>query len=234
MEIVKTNTQAGYSFYLDGWRLPVTPGKLTTKVKGKNKTYDLADGGEYNVLNDAGLSEFEFDMLLPMHDNYPFAFYPDGLAMPDTYLLRLGKIISDKKPVAFDIIRIRYGTVGRAMTAKLLYNQSLRVSLESYTIKEDAASGPDITVSVKLKSYADYGTKNVRVLGDGSVATAETARETSNAPAVPKTYTVKSVDTLWSIAKYYTGDGSRYTELKAANNCTGSSIEIGQELVLPW
>lgn len=234
MEIVKTNTQAGYSFYLDDWRLPVTPGKLTTKVKGKNKTYDLADGGEYNVLNDAGLSEFEFDILLPMQDNYPFAFYPDGFAMPDTYLLRLGKIMSDKKPVTLDIVRVMYSMAGRTMTAKMLYNQYLRVSLESYTIKEDAASGPDITVSVKLKLYADYGTKIVRVLGDGSVAAAETARETSNAPTVPKTYTVKSGDTLWSIAKYYTGVGSRYTELKAANNLTGSSISVGQELILPW
>lgn len=234
MEVVKTNTQAGYSFYLDGWRLPVTPGKLTTKVKGKNKTYDLVDGGEYNVLHGVGLSEFEFDMLLPMQDGYPFAFYPSGFELPDMYLRRLGKIASEKKPVAFDIVRVRYGTAGRAMTAKLLYNQSLRVSLESYTIKEDAAVGEDITVSVKLKAYTNYGTKIVRILGDGGTAVVETARETSNAPPSPKTYTVKDGDTLWGIAKYYTGDGARYTEIKAANHLTKTAVAVGQELILPW
>lgn len=48
-----------------------------------------------------------------------------------------------------------------------------------------------------------------------------------------RTYTVKSGDSLWSIAAKQLGDGSRYTEIKALNNLKSDTIHPGQVLKIP-
>lgn len=56
-------------------------------------------------------------------------------------------------------------------------------------------------------------------------------------PPTPKTYTVKSGDSLWSIAQRYLGNGSRYTEIHVENKpplgSNPSLIYPGQVLKLP-
>ena len=39
-----------YSFYFGSLLLPVTPQKLTTKIKGNNKTLTLVNEGDINFL----------------------------------------------------------------------------------------------------------------------------------------------------------------------------------------
>ncbi|WP_237775059.1 hypothetical protein [Clostridioides difficile] len=39
-----------YDFYLDGVQLPIAPGKLEIKITNKNKTVDLINTGEVNIL----------------------------------------------------------------------------------------------------------------------------------------------------------------------------------------
>ncbi len=39
-----------YDFYLDGVQLPIPPPKLEVKVTNKNKTVDLINTGEVNIL----------------------------------------------------------------------------------------------------------------------------------------------------------------------------------------
>ena len=48
-------------------------------------------------------------------------------------------------------------------------------------------------------------------------------------------YTVKSGDTLWALAKFYYGDGSKYSLISSANpNITNPNlIYPGQVLVIP-
>lgn len=48
-----------------------------------------------------------------------------------------------------------------------------------------------------------------------------------------KMYTVKSGDTLWAIAQRELGNGSRWTEIKKANNLTSDLIRPGQVLRIP-
>lgn len=48
-----------------------------------------------------------------------------------------------------------------------------------------------------------------------------------------KTYTVKSGDSLWSVAKKTLGDGSKWTKIKEANNLKSNTIYSGQVLVIP-
>ena len=44
-----------YDFYLDGVQLPIPPPKLEIKVTNKNKTVDLINTGEVNILKKEGL-----------------------------------------------------------------------------------------------------------------------------------------------------------------------------------
>ena len=45
-----------YEFYMDGVRLPVTPSALTIKISNQNKTINLINEGQVNVLKTPGLS----------------------------------------------------------------------------------------------------------------------------------------------------------------------------------
>ena len=46
-----------YTMYLNGVQMPVTPSKLTVKIKGQNKTLNLVNEGEINFLRSPGLTE---------------------------------------------------------------------------------------------------------------------------------------------------------------------------------
>ena len=65
-----------YEFYMDGVRLPVTPSALTIKISNQNKTINLINEGQVNVLKTPGLSKISFSALLPNRE-YPFACYPN-------------------------------------------------------------------------------------------------------------------------------------------------------------
>lgn len=52
-------------------------------------------------------------------------------------------------------------------------------------------------------------------------------------PKPQRTYTVKSGDTLWGIAKKELGSGARYTEIVQLNGLKTTTIYSGQKLKLP-
>ena len=66
-----------YEFYMDGVRLPVTPSALTIKINNQNKTINLINEGQRNIIKTPGLSKYSFNALLPNRE-YPFACYPNG------------------------------------------------------------------------------------------------------------------------------------------------------------
>lgn len=144
-----------YSVFLDGWQFPVTPSKLNVAIKGKNKTLTLVNDGEINFLKTPGLTEIEsFDASFPMLAAYPFAVYPNGFKPPDYFLGKLESLMTNKKPAQFIVSRI-------SPAGKLLFSTNMQVSVESYTIKESATDGLDVTVSIKLKQYKSFSTKTV-------------------------------------------------------------------------
>jgi nucleoid-associated protein YgaU len=208
--------------------LPISPEKLTLKVKNQNKTMTLINEGEINLLKDAGLTEFEFDVLIPVVQ-YPFAIYDDGFKSPAYFTDYFEKLKTEKKPFQF--------IVNREMpNGKLLFDTNITVSMESYTIKEQAKDGFDLMVSIKLKQYKHYGTKIVKVINN--TANVTTSRATTNSPAPKKetTYTVKKGDCLWNIAKKFYGNGSKYTKIYEANKDkikNGNLIYPNQILIIP-
>lgn len=218
-----------YIMYLGGVTLPITPSKLQMKIKNQNKTINLINDGEVNILKSAGLTEITFDVIIP-HVKYPFAVYSNGFKDVSFYLNKFEKLKTDKKPFQFICSRT-------SSSGKPLFDTNIKVSLEDYKIEEDAGEGQDLKVTILLKQYKDYGTKlvNIVIKQTKPVATVQASRPAETAPAL-KTYTVKSGDCLWNIAKRYLGNGSRYTEIYNLNKNkikNPNLIYPGQVLTLP-
>lgn len=218
-----------YSFFIDGMELPIAPQKLTVKIKGNNKTLTLINEGDINFLRAPGLTEITFDAVLPMLGQYSFA---NGYRRPDSYLNKLESLMTGKEPFRFLVSRV-------SPSGRLLYDTNMKVSLENYTVTEDATKGPDVTVSITFKQYISYSTKTVTVVKakpeKKPVVQQKKKRETSSAPKV-KTYTVKSGDCLWNIAKKYYGNGAQYTKIYNANKGkikNPNLIYPGQVLTIP-
>lgn len=109
-----------YYFYVDGVLLPVTPGSMKTKINNRNKTVDLASGGEINILKAPGLTEISFECLLPSVE-YSFARYENGFKGPDYYLGKFEQLKSQKKAFTFLVIR--------SISAQTLLQHSARLSV---------------------------------------------------------------------------------------------------------
>ena len=221
-----------YKMYLGTMLCPVTPSKIDVKIKGQNKTLTLINDVQVNVLKSSGLTEISFDLLLP-NVKYSFADYNIVWKNAKWYLNRLEDLKTKKKVFQYILTRT-------LPNGKPFYDTNISVTLENYTIKEDAKQGFDVVVSVTLKQYREYGTKIVKVSNVDGTASVEKTRETANSPAPSensiKTHTVTGNDTLWNIAKMYYGDGSKYTVIYEANKdkiSNPSVIREGQVLTIP-
>ena len=225
----------GYQLYIDDLLFPVAPSKITTKIKNQNKTHTLINGNEYSVLKSAGLSDYDFDVLLP-NVRYPFAQYEHGFQKAKYYTDKLEMLKGSKLPFRLKVIRI-------LPTGESLCTTDQSVSLEEYTITEDAKNLFDWMVKISLKQYEGIKSRHINV----DTGSAQEKRESDKSPApktLAKSYTVLKGDCLWLIAKKYYGNGNKFPTIYTANKGvidgrnkgTGNdkyTIYVGQVLTIP-
>lgn len=237
----------GYNFYFkdgsDVLTFPITPGELSIKVGSNNKVVTLIDEGDINILKSPSLIEVEFEARFPMR-KYP---YSREVSDFQTYWDKFQELKEKKKPFRFIVART-------TPNGKRTWDTNLLMALEDIELKESAEEGDDVLVSFSLKQYKEYGVKILTVSKTGtttpppSTSTSPSTRPTDNKSDNSQTYTVKSGDCLWNIAKKFYGNGAKYTVIYNANkseieatakkrglksSSNGHWIFPGQKLVIP-
>lgn len=158
-----------YQVFLGTVLLPVAPSKIETIIGSRTQTIDLINGQEVSILKSASLTQIQFEFMIPSK-NYPFTTLSGGLfsggvtgaATTTTLLSALESLKNAKKPFQFIVARI-----GSGLKITNAYNTNIKVTLEDYTITEDAENGTDIIVSIRLLQYRPYSTKILKE--DGTV-----------------------------------------------------------------
>lgn len=211
--------------------LPVPPDSLKMKINGNNETMKLINDGEINLLKSTGLTDISFEVMLPQFQ-YPFATYMNGFKTASYFLEKIEKLKTSLTPFQFILSRM-------APNQKNLFSTDMKVSLEDYTINEKAKNGLDIYVTINLKQYKEYSTKEVEITIKQAkkVATVTTTRTTATSTtSTSTTYTVVKGDCLWNIAKKFYGNGNQYTKIYNANKDkikNPNLIYPGQVLTIP-
>lgn len=226
------NDEYGIFFDLEGVtiRLPMNPSEFSIKTKSSNKTYELVKIGEINILRDIPLRDISFKALLPDNPDYPWVVTKNNFEYPIFYLKKFREYKENKKPVRFIITR-------KTNNLNVDFSTNMLVSIEDFEEKESAGSLGWWEYTINLKEYREYSSKKVSIQ-ESPVFKIQTAiqiepeRPTTKTP--PKTYTVKSGDTLWAICKRELNDGSRYPEVVKLNNIPNANlIYPDQKINLP-
>jgi hypothetical protein len=216
--------------------MPVAPGKIDFKIKNRNKTLDLINEGEVNILKSPGLTEISMEVLIPATED-PWADYIDGFKPVQYYLSKFKKLKTGKKSFSLVVTRMFPDSVG-------LHGTSIVVSLEDYDISDNVDEGFDTKVSLKFKQFVKYGTQKLPPGKKKSSKTTTTTTTTvtksgkDRKTKTPKatTYTVKKGDCLWNISKKFLGNGARWKEIYNLNKSlikNPNLIYPGQKFKIP-
>lgn len=216
-----------YYFFMDKKMLPVAPGKLSVRINNNNKTINLINDGEVNLLKNAALTEIAFEVLLP-NNEYPFANYNSfSIDLAESYLSDFKILKLSKDPFQFIVTRMTNDWT-------FLFDTNITVSLEDYEIIEDANNGTDVMASIRLKQYKQYGTKTatLKTNADGTqTAVIDEPRLTTK--PVPNTAKILKNQTLLQLVKKNFGNTKMFNHIKKINGITNpNNIPTGTVLRL--
>lgn len=205
--------------------LPVTPSEIRTKTGNRNKVVYILKFGEMNLAKKPGLQEIDFTVLLPGR-KYSFVQTEDGFHEPEYFLNTFREYKASAKPVQLILFR-------KMADGTQLFCGNMDVLLEDYTVTEKGGEQGDFWVEMHWKEWkaAKSIRYSVKSESSGNVLVEQGQERESKTPAA--TYTVKSGDCLWNIAKKQLGDGSKYKEIAQKNGISNPNlIYPGQVLKL--
>lgn len=177
----------------DRLQLPVPPSSFEIIRSNMNKTTNIQDFGEFNMLGKENLAVLSISSFFPK-ENYYFCQYDDF-------------------PSPYDCVKKIEGWRKSGNPVKLTITATdidLPVSIESFKYGEKEGTG-DVYFTLELKEYK-YITLAAKQTGTQAGSQARPVTKET-----PKKYTVKSGDSLWQIAQKLYGDGSKYPALAAKN-----------------
>lgn len=192
----------------DKIQLPVKPSEYNISVAHRNTVVNVLRVGDVNLMGKTGLREISLSSFFPAKD-YNFSNNSDRKE-PLAYVEMIEKWRKSTRPV-------------RVIITGVL---NMEATIESFSYGEKDATR-DTYYTMALKEY-----KNLKG-GTSKGSTRSTKASTSSSG---KSYTVKSGDSLWKIAKQMYGDGSQYMKIYNANKDkikNPNVINVGMVLVIP-
>ena len=200
-------------------QLPVHPETLEVKNGSRNDTMDISGLGEIVILQSRPALQISFSSF------FPAAGFPGIRVKSVRTPLRLVQKINgwkaSGKPVHFFVT-----SCGVDMYA----------AIEDFTYREDGGDPGTYQYSITLKEYREITVRRVKVDIPTKKASVEKGEPRVDNTVRPQTYTVKSGDCLWNIAKKYYGSGAQYTKIYEANRDkikNPNLIYAGQVLTIP-
>lgn len=197
----------------DKIQLPINPELYESSEGMGNSTVNVSELGEVNILGKPKLSEITLTSFFP-NQYYTFCEYRDILP-PEDYVALIQKFMRKGQ--------VRLLITGTSIN-KIYY-------IENFTHGRRDGTG-DIYYTISFKEFKKIKLKNIQGNDDSYILT-NSRPSTSIGFKIPPTYTVKVNDTLWSIARRFYGDGSKYTYLMKLNGIKNpDSIMVGKVLKL--
>ena len=198
-----------YYFYLDDMMLPIPPAKMDIRIKNKNKTVNLINEGEINIIKTEGLKEISFELLLP-NSNYPFADYSQSdteigvSAFNNLFGGSIGILGNLLNEYSFKGAEHYLEKIKIAKESKQPLRLIIMRMTPSFEVLFDT-NGFDVVVPLQLKEYKYYATKEVEVKTDENGKETYTIKE--NRP------TDKITPSVWKVTK----EKSVYEAVKLAS-----------------
>ncbi len=184
------------------------PEKVSFSQTAAHQRVTLMEVGDITQLCPPGQQVVSFSGFFPPAGTYPFQAVSDPAVAAD----RLKTMLAEKKPYSFVMSGVQLEI-------------RMEATLEELELWQEGGD-ESIGYRVRLQEYRDAEATVLQITESSSVRT-----EVSQSP---ETYTVKSGDTLWGIARQYLGDGSRYAEIAALSGISNPNlIYPGQVLTLP-
>lgn len=204
--------------------IPVLPAKLNVSSPGKNERVTVLELGEVLLLRKKGLRILSWESFFPVSK----APYTVGqIRDPVSIVQAIQKARDQKSPVRFLI-------TGTDLDC------NLRMGIDSFEYEERSGELGDLYYTIKLSEWKDHSPRKIVLPPEpAKPAKAKEPERPGKPPAAAKkkTYTVKSGDCLWNIAKKFYGKGSDYTKIYNANKATigknPNLIYAGQVLTIP-
>ena len=201
-------------------QLPVLPETFNTNNGSSNDSMDITGLGEIIIMQSRPALQFSFSSF------FPAARFPglqvSSIIKPLELVQKINTWKASKKPVHF--IATACGV-------------DLYCSIEKFNYSEEGGDPGTYQYDITLKEYREITVRQVKVDIPSKEATVEKEEARVDNSVQPKTYTVKSGDCLWNIAKQFYGSGSDYTKIYNANKGTiggnPNLIYPGQVLTLP-
>lgn len=202
----------------DKFMLPVNPESFAFTEKHNNTSVNVNSIGEVNLLGKRDLKTGTISSHFPKRDrNYA---NNSGRQAPYTYINKLLSWKSSGKPIQLIITGTKI---------------NFQVTIETLKYGEQDGTG-DVYYDLTLKEYRAVEIKKTKLKEKKKTTKKKSKPKRPAAKKKTKTYTVKSGDCLWNIAKKFYGNGAQYTKIYNANRGkikNPNLIYPGQVLTIP-
>ena len=201
-------------------QLPVLPPSFQTKSGSNNSSVNITELGEIIIIQGRPALQFSFSSFFPA-TRFPGLQIPE-ISTPLELVKKINSWKASREPVHF--IATACGV-------------DLYVTIESFTYSEVGGDPGTYQYSLAMKEYREISVRQVKIDIPTATATVQKEEPRVDNTVKPKTYTVKSGDCLWNIAKKLYDSGADYQKIYSANRgVIGGNpnlIKPGQVLTIP-